>query len=82
MFGLAGRLFGVSITAADRETEIWNPDVRFFSIKDKVSGGQPRFSVMLFFFSIFFFCGSFLGFGFYSFFFRFLFSFLCFVFRS
>lgn len=39
MFGLAGRLFGVSITPADGEAEVWNPDVRFFSIKDKSSGG-------------------------------------------
>ncbi|CAM9824141.1 unnamed protein product, partial [Hapterophycus canaliculatus] len=38
MFGLAGRLFGVSITPADGEAEVWNPDVRFFNIKDKASG--------------------------------------------
>lgn len=40
MFGLAGRLFGVSITPADGEAEVWNPDVRFFNIKDKSSGGE------------------------------------------
>eukprot|EP00752_Nemacystus_decipiens_P012062 g10693.t1 len=38
MFGLAGRLFGVTITPADGEAEVWNPDVRFFNIKDKSSG--------------------------------------------
>ncbi|CAN0358809.1 unnamed protein product, partial [Ectocarpus sp. 6 AP-2014] len=38
MFGLAGRLFGVSITPADGEAEVWNPDVRFFNIKDTASG--------------------------------------------
>eukprot|EP00903_Cladosiphon_okamuranus_P008310 g7994.t1 len=38
MFGLAGRLFGVSITPADGEAEVWNPDVRFFNIKDTSSG--------------------------------------------
>ncbi len=43
MFGLAGRLFGVSITPADGEAEVWNPDVRFFNIKDTASGGEPSF---------------------------------------
>ncbi|CAN0415429.1 unnamed protein product [Pylaiella littoralis] len=38
MFGLAGRLFGVSISPADGEAEVWNPDVRFFNIKDTASG--------------------------------------------
>lgn len=42
MFGLAGRLFGVSITPADGEAEVWNPDVRFFNIKDTASGGERR----------------------------------------
>lgn len=40
MFGLAGRLFGVSISPADGEAEVWNPDVRFFNIKDTSSGGE------------------------------------------
>lgn len=40
MFALAGRLFGVSITPADGEAEVWNPDVKFFNIKDKASGGE------------------------------------------
>ena len=47
MFGLAGRLFGVSITPADGEAEVWNPDVRFFNIKDTASGGERREKLML-----------------------------------
>lgn len=34
LFALAKRLFGVSIAAADGETPVWNPDVRFFHVKD------------------------------------------------
>lgn len=47
MFSLAGRLFGVSITAADGEAEVWNPDVRFFSIKDNISGGERHTGLLL-----------------------------------
>ncbi len=38
MFGLANRLFGVTIEAADGQTQVWNPDVRFFNIKDDSTG--------------------------------------------
>jgi oligopeptidase A len=34
LFALAKRLFGVSIDAADGETPVWHPDVRFFRVKD------------------------------------------------
>jgi len=35
LFALAGRLFGVSIEAADGETPVWHPDVRFFHVRDE-----------------------------------------------
>jgi len=35
LFGLARRLFGVTIAAADGEAPIWHPDVRFFRIADE-----------------------------------------------
>lgn len=35
LFGLAGRLFGVTIEAADGETTVWHPDVRFFRVRDE-----------------------------------------------
>jgi oligopeptidase A len=38
MFGLANRLFGVTIEAADGQAQVWHPDVRFFNIKDTASG--------------------------------------------
>lgn len=38
MFGLANRLFGVTIEAADGQAQVWNADVRFFNIKDTASG--------------------------------------------
>lgn len=38
MFGLAKRLFGVTIEAADGQTQVWSPEVRFFTIKDDVTG--------------------------------------------
>lgn len=38
MFGLANRLFGVTIEAADGQAQVWHEDVRFFNIKDSVSG--------------------------------------------
>ena len=38
MFGLAERLFGVSIVSADGEAEIWHADVRYFNVKDSESG--------------------------------------------
>ena len=39
LFALAGRLFGVSIEAADGEAPTWHPDVRFFRVKDEA--GAP-----------------------------------------
>ena len=38
MFGLAERIFGVSIVSADGEAEIWHEDVRYFNVKDSESG--------------------------------------------
>ncbi len=35
LFGLARRLFGVVITAADGEVPVWHPDVRFFRVRDE-----------------------------------------------
>jgi oligopeptidase A len=39
LFGLAQRLFGVRIRAADGEAPIWHPDVRFFAVSDEA--GEP-----------------------------------------
>ncbi|MEO0456944.1 MAG: M3 family metallopeptidase [Cyanobacteria bacterium P01_A01_bin.114] len=39
LFELAGRLFGVNITAADGQAPIWQADVRYFQIAD--DSGQP-----------------------------------------
>jgi oligopeptidase A len=39
LFGLAERLFGVSIVPADGETSVWHPDVRFFRVRGE--GGEP-----------------------------------------
>jgi oligopeptidase A len=39
LFALAGRLFGVSIRAADGEAPVWHPDVRFFRVRDE--SGAP-----------------------------------------
>jgi oligopeptidase A len=39
LFGLAGRLFGVTIEPADGETPVWHPDVRFFRVKSEA--GDP-----------------------------------------
>lgn len=39
LFELAGRLFGVSIKAADGEASVWHPDVRFFRVNDEA--GDP-----------------------------------------
>jgi len=32
LFGLASRLFGITITAADGDAQVWNEDVRFFKV--------------------------------------------------
>jgi len=39
LFGLAGRLFGVTIEAADGEVSVWHPDVRFFRVRSE--SGEP-----------------------------------------
>jgi oligopeptidase A len=39
LFGLAERLFGVKIEAADGEAPVWNEDVRFFRVRDE-SGSE------------------------------------------
>jgi oligopeptidase A len=39
LFALAKRLFDVEIAAADGETPVWHPDVRFFRVRD--GAGQP-----------------------------------------
>jgi len=38
LFGLISRLFGVTMTAADGEAEVWHEDVRFFKVHDDVTG--------------------------------------------
>ncbi|MEL6579727.1 MAG: M3 family metallopeptidase [Cyanobacteria bacterium J06621_12] len=35
LFGLANRIFGVTITAADGQASVWHKDVRYFQIKDE-----------------------------------------------
>ena len=35
LFGLANRIFGVTITAADGEAPVWHEDVRYFQIADE-----------------------------------------------
>lgn len=35
LFGLAERLFGVRIVAADGETSVWHPDIRFFRVQSE-----------------------------------------------
>ncbi|CAM9448036.1 unnamed protein product [Phaeothamnion confervicola] len=40
MFGLAERLFGVRIEAADGDAPIWHPDVRYFRVASAESGEQ------------------------------------------
>jgi oligopeptidase A len=39
LFGLAERLFGVRIRAADGEVPVWHPDARFFRVSD--ASGAP-----------------------------------------
>ena len=35
LFGLANRIFGITITAADGQAPVWHEDVRYFQIKDE-----------------------------------------------
>lgn len=39
LFGVTQRLFGVTIEAADGQTSVWHPDVRFFRVND--GAGKP-----------------------------------------
>jgi oligopeptidase A len=39
LFGLANRIFGVTITAADGQAPVWHEDVRYFQIADET--GKP-----------------------------------------
>ena len=34
LFGLAERLFGITISAADGQAPVWHPDVRYFQVSD------------------------------------------------
>lgn len=45
LFGVAERLFGVKIVAADGEAPSWDPDVRFFRVRDQ--SGQAIASFFL-----------------------------------
>jgi oligopeptidase A len=38
LFGLAERLFGIAIAAADGEAPVWHADVRYFRVSDAASG--------------------------------------------
>ncbi len=38
LFGLAERLFGITIAAADGEAPVWHPDVRYFQVSDTAEG--------------------------------------------
>jgi oligopeptidase A len=38
MFGLVERIFDITVQAADGETDVWHPDVRFFKIFNKATG--------------------------------------------
>ncbi|PZO23329.1 MAG: peptidase M3 [Leptolyngbya foveolarum] len=39
LFGLAERLFGITISAADGKAPVWHPDVRYFQVVDTEEGG-------------------------------------------
>ena len=43
MFALVGRIFGVTVKAADGEARVWNPDTRFFKVFDKAGGHIASF---------------------------------------
>jgi oligopeptidase A len=38
LFGLAERLFGITISAADNHAPVWHPDVRYFQVDDASNG--------------------------------------------
>ena len=41
LFSLCGRLFDVTIEAADGQAPVWHPDVRYFRILEGTSGSTP-----------------------------------------
>jgi oligopeptidase A len=43
LFGLAKRIFGVTITAADRQAPVWHPDVRYFQVADETGATIAHF---------------------------------------
>ncbi|MFM7737350.1 MAG: M3 family metallopeptidase [Alphaproteobacteria bacterium] len=43
LFALVGRLFGVTVHAADGEAPVWHPDVRFFRVRDRDGGEIAAF---------------------------------------
>ncbi|MEM1062353.1 MAG: M3 family metallopeptidase, partial [Planctomycetota bacterium] len=40
LFALCGRLFGITMTAADGDAPVWNDDVRYFTVQDSETGEQ------------------------------------------
>ncbi|MGB3295051.1 MAG: M3 family metallopeptidase [Phormidesmis sp.] len=40
LFGLAERLFGITISAADGQAPLWHPDVRYFQVANAADGEQ------------------------------------------
>ena len=47
MFGVVGRLFGVTVTPVDG-VELWHPDVQFFEIRDDAGGLRGQFYLDLY----------------------------------
>jgi oligopeptidase A len=43
LFGLAKRIFGVTITAADGQAPVWHPDVRYFQVADDTGATIAHF---------------------------------------
>jgi oligopeptidase A len=43
LFGLAKRIFGVTITAADGQAPVWHPDVRYFQVADEAGAAIAYF---------------------------------------
>ncbi len=43
LFGLANRIFGITITSADGEAPVWHPDVRYFRVADETGAAIAYF---------------------------------------